>query len=156
MLELKTPPDIDPDVRIRTGLEILEAAAACEIPAPPAAELLGWQALHLEPGFVRVRFLAREAFYNPQGFVQGGILAAMLDDTMGPAGFTLLDETMFAPTVGLNVTFVKPARAGYLIGEGRVVHRSRGFLHLEGKLITEDGDLIATATASAAIKGGAA
>jgi uncharacterized protein (TIGR00369 family) len=154
MLELKTPADIDPAAHRRTGLDILEAAAAGEIEAPPVAGLLGWEALHLEPGFVRVRFEAREEFYNPQGVVQGGILAAMLDDTLGPAGFTLLEEGMFAPTVGLNVTFVRPARAGYLIGEGRVVHRSRGLLHLEGKLITEDGDLISTATATAVIKGG--
>ena len=55
---------------------------------------------------------------------------------------------------GLNVALARPARAGYLIGEGRVVHRSRGYLHLEGKLTTEDGELVATATATAAIKGG--
>jgi uncharacterized protein (TIGR00369 family) len=156
MLELKSPSEFDPDARPQTGLEILEAGANGKIPAPPAAVLLGWEALHLEPGFVRVRFEAREEFYNPQGVVQGGILAAMLDDTLGPAGFTLLEEGMFAPTIGLNVTFVRPARAGHLIGEGRVVHRSRGFLHLEGTLTTEDGQLIATATATAAIKGGTA
>jgi uncharacterized protein (TIGR00369 family) len=156
MLELKTPADIDPDANRQTGLDILRAASAGELEAPPAAKLLGWHALHLEPGLVRMRFEAREEFYNPHGAVQGGILAAMLDDTLGPAGFTLLDEGAFAPTIGLNVTFIRPARAGYLIGEGRVVHRSRGYLHLEGKLTTEDGELIATATATAAIKGGIA
>jgi uncharacterized protein (TIGR00369 family) len=154
VLDLDTPADTDRGRQALTGLEVLKAAAAGEIPAPPVAGLLGWHALHLEPGLVRVRFQAREEFFNPQGVVQGGILAAMLDDTLGPAGFTLLDEGMFAPTISLNVTFIRPAHAGCLIGEGRVVHRSRGYLHLEGKLTTEDGDLIATATATAAIKGG--
>ena len=143
------PADAPP---VQTGLDILRAASAGDIEAPASATLLGWHALELEPGAVRVRFEARPEFYNPQGVVQGGFLAAMLDDTLGPAGFSLLDATSFAPTINLSVTFVRQARAGYLFGEGRVTHRSRGFLHLEGRLTNEDGELIATATATAAIK----
>ena len=51
---------------------------------PPAPALLGWQALELRRVCAR-RYEAREAFYNPQGAVPGGFLAAMLDDAMGPA-----------------------------------------------------------------------
>ena len=76
---------------------------------PPAAELLGWEALSIEPGRVRVRYAAREAFYNPMGTVQGGFLAAMLDDAMGPALFTLLEEGQHAPTLEMKVSFVRPA-----------------------------------------------
>ena len=135
----------------RTGLDVLkEAAEAREL--PPAQALLGWQALELRPGFVRVRYEASEAFYNPQGAVQGGFLAAMLDDAMGPAAFTLLDEGSFAPTLEMKVSFLRPARAGALIAEGSVVHQSRRFMHVDGNLKTEDGELIATATATLVIQ----
>jgi uncharacterized protein (TIGR00369 family) len=135
----------------RTGLDILrEAAEADEL--PPAPALLGWQALDLKPGFVRVRYQARESFYNPQGAVQGGFLAAMLDDAMGPAAFTLLDGNSFAPTLEMNVSYLKPARAGVLIAEGSVIHQTKRFMHVEGRLKTEDGELVATATATLVVQ----
>jgi len=138
-------------VAARSGMDVLREAAAGEIDPPPAAALLGWTALMIEPGHVRVQYTAREEFYNPHGCVQGGFLAAMLDDAMGPAGFTLLGAEEFAPTLEMKVNFVRPARAGTLIAEGRVVHKGRRTLFLEGTLADEDGDLIATATATAAI-----
>ncbi|HEY8765842.1 MAG TPA: PaaI family thioesterase [Dehalococcoidia bacterium] len=107
--------------------------------------------MEIRPGHVRVRYEAREAFYKLQGVVQGGFLAAMLDDAMGPAAFTLLDEGSFAPTLEMKVSFVRPARAGPVIAEGHVLHQSRRFVHVEGRLTTEDGQLIATATATLVI-----
>ena len=133
------------------GVKILRDVAEGRAAMPPAAALLGWQALEIRPGHVRVRYEAREAFYNPQGVVQGGFLAAMLDDAMGPAAFTLLDEGAFAPTLELKVSFVRPARAGPLIADGNIVHQSRRFIRVEGRLTTEDGQLIATATATLVI-----
>jgi uncharacterized protein (TIGR00369 family) len=135
----------------RTGLDVLREVAQTQ-ELPPAPALLGWQALELRPGFVRVRYEASEAFYNPQGAVQGGFLAAMLDDAMGPAAFTLLDEGSFAPTLEMKVSFLRPARAGALIAEGSVVHQSRRFMHVEGKLMTEDGELVATGTATLVVQ----
>ena len=54
-------------------------------PAPPAAELLGWELIEIDPeaGTIEVAFDADERFLNPVGQVQGGFLAAMLDDTLG-------------------------------------------------------------------------
>jgi len=140
-------------VTAQTGLDLLLDAARGK-GTPPAASLLGWEALRIEPGLVRARFAARDSFCNPMGTVQGGFLAAMLDDSMGPALFTLLDEGAAAPTLELKVSFLRPARPGALIGEGRVVHRSRGVAFLEGTLATEDGELVATATATARIVAG--
>ena len=134
-----------------SGIDILRAAGDGGSPLPPAAALLAWKALSIEPGHVRVQYTAREEFYNPMGSVQGGFLAAMLDDAMGPAAFTLLEEGQFAPTVELKVNFLRPARAGTLIAEGRVVHRARRVVFMEGTLGTEDGTIVATATATAVI-----
>jgi uncharacterized protein (TIGR00369 family) len=137
-----------------TGLDVLRAASEGVLETPPAATMLGWKALELEPGHVRVRYTARPEFGNPKGAIQGGFLAAMLDDAMGPALFSLLAADQFAPTIEMNVNFLRLARPGPIIAEGRVVHRTRSLAFLEGTLATEDGELIATGTATARISGG--
>lgn len=140
--------------RPQTGLDVLRAVGN-GVPVPAAAAMLGWEALVLRSGFVRVRYSATEAFYNPQGNVQGGFVAAMLDDAMGPAAFTLLPADSFAPTLEMKVNYLRPVRAGTLIAEGNVVHQSRRFMRVEGKLIQDDY-LVATASATLAIQPGQA
>jgi uncharacterized protein (TIGR00369 family) len=118
---------------------------------PGAGQLLGWEAQALRPGFARVTYRATPAFLNPQGNVQGGFLAAMLDDAMGPAAFTLLPADSFAPTLEMKVNFLRPASAGALTAEGSVVHQTRRFMRVEGKLIQDDY-LVATASATLVIQ----
>jgi uncharacterized protein (TIGR00369 family) len=134
-----------------SGLEVLRAAAVTGEGAPPCATTLGAELVSVEPGHVRVRFDAREEFCNGMGNVQGGFLAAMLDDSMGPALFTLLDEGQFAPTLEMKVSFLRAAKPGAIVGEGRVAHKTRNVAFLDGTLSTEDGMVIATATATARI-----
>jgi len=138
-------------VSAASGLEVLRAAAASGDGAPPCATTLGAQLLSVEPGHVRIRFDARLEFCNGMGNVQGGFLAAMLDDSMGPALFTLLDDGQFAPTLEMKVSFLRAANPGPVTGEGRVAHRTRNVAFLEGTLSTEGGDVLATATATARI-----
>jgi len=124
------------------------------LPLPPAAALLGWKLIAVEPdhGTITVEFDAKPEFVNPIGYIQGGFLAAMLDDTLGPALVATLDSGQFAPTLELKVNFIRPATVGRLIGAGKVVHRGRTVAFLQGELRTPDGQLIATATATASIQ----
>jgi uncharacterized protein (TIGR00369 family) len=120
---------------------------------PPAAALLGWEVEAVDPeaGTIELAFTARDDFLNLAGNVQGGFLAAMLDATLGPALATKLSSGEWAPTISLNVQFVRPAKPGKLRGRGRVVRRGRDIAFLAGELL--DGDeIIATATASAIIR----
>jgi uncharacterized protein (TIGR00369 family) len=118
---------------------------------PPCAQTLGADILDVADGYIKVRFMAREEFYNPAGVVQGGFLSAMLDDTLGPAILTTLDEGEVHTTIDLHVRFLRPAVAGPLISEGRVTHRGRTVRVSEGTLSTEDGKLVAVADCSCAI-----
>jgi uncharacterized protein (TIGR00369 family) len=96
------------------------------VPLPAAAAMLGWELVAVSPdeGTIEVAFTAAGAFLNPAGVVQGGFLAAMLDDTLGPALVAGLDPGDFAPTTDLHVQFLRPARAGRLLGRGPVVPRA--------------------------------
>ena len=122
-------------------------------PPPPAAVTLGFKLLDIDPdrGTIRARFEAKQEFLNPLGVVQGGFLAAMLDDTLGPALACTLPPGQFAPTIELKVNFIRPASLGTLIGEGRVVARGGTIAFLAGELRTAQGELVATATATARI-----
>ncbi len=122
-------------------------------PAPPAAVTLGWELSWVAPerGEIEVRFEARDGFTNPMGNVQGGFLAAMLDDTLGPALVATLADGEFAPTLELKVSFLRPAAPGRIIGTGRVVHRGGSIAFLAGELRSEAGDVLATATATARV-----
>jgi uncharacterized protein (TIGR00369 family) len=115
--------------------------------------LLGWELEAVDPdaGTIELSFTAREEFLNPAGHVQGGFLAAMLDDTLGPALVATLTDGEWAPTINLNVQFVRPAKPGRLRGRGRVVRKGRDIAFLAGELL--DGEeVVATATASAVIR----
>jgi len=121
---------------------------------PPAAQLLGFRLVEIDPGrgTIEVSFTATEQFLNPAGTVQGGFLAAMLDDTLGPALVATLGVGEWAPTTDLHVQFLRPAQPGELRGSGRIVRRGRDVAFMAGELRNGDGELVATATATAAIR----
>jgi acyl-coenzyme A thioesterase PaaI-like protein len=60
---------------------------AGELPPPKAGETLGivFTQINADAGTIEVELQGRPEFTNPAGNIQGGFLAAMLDDTMGPA-----------------------------------------------------------------------
>lgn len=127
------------------------STALDKIPAPPSSKLLGWRLLDARPneGWIRIGFDGKPDFCNPAGFVQGGILSAMLDDTMGPAVFTMTDGKRYTATITLTVNFLSPARPGPIVGEARVTQLGKTVAFVEGRLTAEDGTLLATATTSA-------
>lgn len=120
-------------------------------PPPPSARLLGWQhrGFDIETGVLSVSFEAREAFLNPAGTVQGGILAAMLDETLGPIASAVSGGALFAQTLEMKVSYLRPGRVGTIFGEGHIARQGREIIFLEGRLFDAQGKTIATATATA-------
>jgi len=127
------------------------ATALDSLVAPPSSRLLGWHLIDARPrdGWVRIGFDGRQDFCNPAGFVQGGILSAMLDDTMGPAVFVMTDGRLYTATVTMTVNFLAPAKPGPITGEATVTQLGKTIAFVEGRLTSVDGTLLATATTSA-------
>src|ERR1700736_4284884 len=127
------------------------ATALDNFTAPPSSKLLGWHLIDARPkdGWVRIGFDGKTAFCNPAGFVQGGILSAMLDDTMGPAVFVMTDGKLYTATITMTVNFLAPARTGPIVGEATVTQLGKTIAFVEGRLIADGGTVLATATASA-------
>lgn len=126
---------------------------AGDLPEPPAAKTLGMKILNVDvhTGQLETEFDGKREFTNPAGNIQGGFLSAMLDDTMGPALASQLAAGEFAPTLHLNVQFISAAKIGKLIGIGHVVKKGKDVCFLSGEL-TQDGRVVATATATATIR----
>ena len=127
------------------------ATALDRLEAPPSSKLLGWQLLDARPeqGWIRIGFDGKKAFCNPAGFIQGGILGAMLDDTMGPAVFVMTDGRLYTATITMTVNFLAPAKVGRIVGEANVTQLGKTVAFVEGRLTAEDGTVLATATTSA-------
>lgn len=122
-------------------------------PMPACARTLGWRMLDARPadGWVRIGFEARPEFCNASGAIQGGFLAAMLDDAMGPAVLIASDGALFGSTIDMTVSYLVPARPGMLVGEASVIRLGRTVGFVEARLMDERGLVVARATASVRI-----
>ena len=127
------------------------------IPTPPSAKLLGWRLLDARPkeGWLKIGFDGKPEFCNPAGFVQGGILSAMLDDSMGPAVMAMSEGRFYTTTISLTVNFLAPAKPGPLVVEAQVTQLGRSIAFMEGRLMAEDGAVLATACTTARVLGAA-
>lgn len=116
---------------------------------PPAARLLGRRVLAAdrERGTVELEFDARPEFLNRHDRVQGGLLAAMLDSTVGCAAVAAL-ASQSVVTLTMNVTYLRPAMVGPIRAIGRVVQRGRSIVFADAELRDESAELVATAVAT--------
>ncbi len=126
------------------------ATALDHLPRPPCAELLGWHVQDARPadGWIRMGFVGLPAFTNPAGYIQGGLLAAMLDDTMGPAVFAHTEGALYTVTIDMNVSYLAPAKVGPIVGEGQVIQLGKTIGFVKAKLLDPDGVVLARATAT--------
>src|SRR5262245_33786752 len=74
----------------------MTAKAFFDFGLPPCGTTLGWHVLEMRPdeGWIKIGFEGRPEFCNPAGYVQGGFLSAMLDDTMGPAVVAMTEQKL--------------------------------------------------------------
>jgi len=126
-------------------------------PAPSSGKLLGWEvrAVDVAAQTIEIGFVADDRFLNPAGTVQGGFLAAMLDDTQGPALYAATEGAVYAPTIDFHVVCLKPARPGRFTGKGRVVSLGKTIAVTEAELFDEGGILVARGTFTGRVMEGA-
>lgn len=124
-----------------------------KVKMPPSAELLGWELISLDPEAreIEVAFEGKPIFANPTGHVQGGILAAMIDDAISPIVVVATKGECLAPTIDLHVQFLRPTPMGRITVKGKATRIGKSVAFLEGELFDKDGNLCARGTASGSI-----
>src|SRR3972149_7550382 len=75
---------------------------------PPVFQTLRGEFLAYEPqaGLLRIRFPVLNEYLNPYGLLQGGMLAAAVDNTLGPLSMLVAPPNV---TRRLEVTYSRPA-----------------------------------------------
>ena len=137
----------------KTGLEMLQAILAGELPPPPIGPTLDFVLLQVETG--RAVFQGRPLLrhYNPLGVVHGGWISTLLDSAMGCAVHSTLPVGKGYTTLELKVNFVRAVTEDVPLvrAEGKLVHGGRQVALAEGRLVGPDGKLHAHATTTCLI-----
>jgi uncharacterized protein (TIGR00369 family) len=136
-----------------SGIELLRAATAGEIPLASISETMPMRPEAVEVGYVKMSARADERHLNPLGGVHGGFAATVLDSVTGCAVHTMLDAGVGYGTIDLHVKMLRPVpRDVDLIAEGRVIHLSKSLGVAEGTLKTPDDKIVAHASATCMIQ----
>ena len=116
----------------------------------PCSKLLGRRLVEHdeERGWIKFEFDGKADFLNPAGRIQGGLVTAMLDETMGPVVLLKTGGAMYPSSIDVNVSFLSAARPGPLFGEGEVIRLGKTVGFVQGMLLDDDGRVIARASSS--------
>ena len=93
----------------------------------------------------RVSFELKDFMLNPQGGLHGGVIAFVLDISMG---HLLWKKGGAGTTLEMKVQYAKAARSGRLTATGRFLRQGRSISYLRAELTDESGDLVAFATST--------
>ena len=115
----------------------------------PFLELLGIYPEMLTPGQVRVRLVVEAEHLRSRAIAHGGVLATLMDTSLGLAAKTIAREGYDVVTAQLNVNFVRPARPGEtVLAVAEVKHSGRKTAVAWAEARTEGGELVATGSAT--------
>jgi uncharacterized protein (TIGR00369 family) len=117
---------------------------------PNSLRMLGWKLLDWDPEAqqIKVGFETRKEFRNPGGVIQGGIIAAMIDDAFGPMCIMASGRTKRPLTLDLNVSYLAAGNHGKFTCEARIIRQGKSISFVEGELFDSEGTLVARATST--------
>ena len=138
-----------------TGIEWLRAMSRREAPPPPLAEVLGFKLEKIESGEVTVTLEPAEFQYNPMGVLHGGMAATLFDSALGCAVQSMLPPGYIAPTMQLQVSYVRPitVQTGKVSCTGKVIHMGKKSATAEGRIVDSGGKLYAHSTGTFILTG---
>jgi uncharacterized protein (TIGR00369 family) len=136
------------DVMGLTGLQILYAQLAGQLPYPHIADTMDFALLQVEFGKAIFQGTPQTKHLNPMGTVHGGWYATLLDSAVGCAVQTTMPVGRGYTTAELSVNIVRGAAlgGGPLRAIGTVIHSGRQLATAEGRIVGPDGRLYAHAS----------
>jgi len=115
---------------------------------PPVFEFMQGEFLEFDPqsAYLKVRFPILEDYLNPYGVMQGGLVAAAADNTLGPLSMLIAPPNV---TRTLNLKFSQPVTTEleYIIVEASLQERDERRLNFTAEVRDQRGRLLARARA---------
>ncbi|WP_038055856.1 PaaI family thioesterase [Thermus amyloliquefaciens] len=104
--------------------------------AQPFSQYLGMELLSAGEEGVELALSVRPEFYQHLGVVQGGVIAALLDNALTFAGGLALGPEVL--TVEFKVNFLRPAKGKRLLARARVVQAGQRLAVVQGEVYSEE------------------
>ena len=116
---------------------------------PPATRLLDGRVVAADVGqrWAEMTFQMKPEYCHSMG-LQGGYIAAMLDNAMARAVFLVSNEALSPPTLELKVSYLAPGAAGEYRARGRIEHMGKSIAFMSSSVWDASQTLIAKATAT--------
>src|ERR1700761_5093330 len=107
----------------------------------PATSLLGTKIISIDEAreTARFTFTAQPSFANMLGNVQGGFVAAMLDEAAGLTIRIVSPPGLVVPTLDFSVRFIRAVRVGPVEAIGRCIRLGRNVAFLEADIVDDKG-----------------
>ena len=133
-----------------TGLEVLRAMAAGELPGPGMGKTMGFRLAEVDEGRAVFEGTPGPHLLNPLGAVHGGYALTLIDSACGCALHSALGPGLGYTTVETKVNFTRPIApdGGPVRCEGRVLSRGRTIATAEAFLRDGNGRLLAHGTST--------
>ena len=117
----------------------------------PLAKSMRMHIVEAEAGHVVARFTLDERFSQGNGFIQGGIVSAMLDFGMVFTAFSQVPAEATIATVCQTTHYLSPARIGNFVVEATLEKVGRSMIHARATLADDAGKPIASASSPIAV-----
>ena len=139
---------VDPAERSSmNGVEFLQAIIDGRAPLPPIMETMAIMPISAVHGEVVMDGEPQARHLNPLGTIHGGYGCTLLDSVMACAVHSTLETGQGYTTIELKVNFTRPILPGMRVrGIGTVVNRGRQLAIADGRIVGDDGKLLAHAT----------
>lgn len=122
------------------SLEILRSQLGSELSKTPSP-LMRWlnpTLLSAEAGQLKLRFLIRNEMTNPLGNIHGGISAAIIDDAIGTAVFSL-GENHFYASINNVIDYFSAAKEGeYVIAVTSILKNGKQLVNAQCEIWNDD------------------
>ena len=120
----------------------VEARLRQRIANNPFIQFMGIEVPELAEGFARFVLPFRPGYANSMGLLQGGMIAAVADEAVAYALWSLVPEGELINTVELKINFLAPVRHGPIVAEAVIAKRGRT-ISLGEVTVTEAERLVA-------------
>ncbi|MDX1993058.1 MAG: PaaI family thioesterase [bacterium] len=126
--------------------------AGLEIPPKVFLDMEGEMLEYIEGKSLRVRFPVKERYQNPLGYMQGGMIVAAMDNTIGPLSYLVAPPSV---TTQLNTSYIRPVtpQDAYIEVVAILVERTRRQIFLSAEAMNPAGKRVATCTATCMLIG---
>ncbi|MFW5748576.1 MAG: PaaI family thioesterase [Chloroflexota bacterium] len=119
---------------------------------PPVFELLGGEFLETTETSMKARYPVRESYQNPFGYMQGGLLSAIMDNTIGPLSILVAPPSV---TTQFNTTYLRPVTPDddHLIVVAELLERTRRQLFFKATVYNPAGKIVCFCQANHTVVG---